>query len=227
MAPATMPARTASAIIPALIERRRAGALGQLQHSVHALGRLVAAAGSWAPSLTAWGGSPKWPHSPEGAILPIGGAVAQLGERLVRNEEVRGSTPLGSTSHPLFHVNPGLFGAACSRRSKPLGSVSFTSESKAMRALFLVIDLALELYIWIVIAMAIFSWLVAFNVVNTRNPVVHMIGDFLYRITEPALRPIRNMMPNLGGIDISPVILFLIIIFIRYVIALYILPNVY
>src|SRR6202044_2205967 len=48
-------------------------------------------------SLTAWGGSPKWPHSPEGAILPIGGAVAQLGERLVRNEEVRGSTPLGST----------------------------------------------------------------------------------------------------------------------------------
>jgi len=96
-----------------------------------------------------------------------------------------------------------------------------------MRALFLVIDLALQLYIWIVIAMAIFSWLVAFNVVNTRNPVVGMIGDFLYRITEPALRPIRNMLPNLGGIDISPVILFLIIIFIRYVIALYILPNVF
>jgi YggT family protein len=96
-----------------------------------------------------------------------------------------------------------------------------------MRALFLVIDLALELYIWIVIAMAIFSWLVAFNVVNTRNQVVAMIGDFLYRITEPVLRPIRNMMPNLGGIDISPVILFLIIVFIRYVIALYILPNVY
>jgi len=96
-----------------------------------------------------------------------------------------------------------------------------------MRALFLVIDLALEIYIWIVIASAIFSWLVAFNVVNTRNQVVAMIGEFLYRITEPALRPIRNMLPNLGGIDISPVILFLIIIFIRYVIALYILPNVY
>jgi YggT family protein len=96
-----------------------------------------------------------------------------------------------------------------------------------MRALFLVIDLALQLYIWIVIAMAIFSWLVAFNVVNTRNPVVAMVGDFLYRITEPVLRPIRNFMPNLGGIDISPVILFLIIVFIRYVIALYILPNVY
>jgi YggT family protein len=124
-------------------------------------------------------------------------------------------------------VNPRLFGSACSRRFKPLGSGTVTCESKTMRALFLVIDLALELYIWIVIAMAIFSWLVAFNVVNTRNPVVHMIGDFLYRITEPALRPIRNVMPNLGGIDISPVILFLIIIFIRYVIALYILPNVF
>ncbi len=96
-----------------------------------------------------------------------------------------------------------------------------------MRALFLVIDLALQLYVWIVIAMAIFSWLVAFNVVNTRNHVVAMIGDFLYRITEPALRPIRSVLPNLGGIDISPVILFLIIVFIRYVIALYILPNVY
>jgi YggT family protein len=96
-----------------------------------------------------------------------------------------------------------------------------------MRALFLVIDLALQIYIWIVIAMAIFSWLVAFNVVNTRNHVVAMVGDFLYRVTDPVLRPIRNVLPNLGGIDISPVILFLIIVFIRYVIALYILPNVY
>ena len=96
-----------------------------------------------------------------------------------------------------------------------------------MRALFLVIDLVLELYIWILIAAAIFSWLVAFNVVNVRNSVVGMIGDFLYRITEPALRPIRNVMPNLGGIDISPVILNLIIIFIRYCIALYILPTVF
>ena len=96
-----------------------------------------------------------------------------------------------------------------------------------MRALFLVIDLALDIYIWLLIAAAILSWLVAFNVVNTRNQVVGMIGDFLYRITEPALRPIRNLMPDLGGIDISPVILILVIIFIRYVIELYILPNVY
>jgi len=96
-----------------------------------------------------------------------------------------------------------------------------------MQALFIVILYALNIYIWIVIAMAIFSWLVAFNVVNTRNHAVAMIGDFLYRITDPALRPIRNVLPNLGGIDISPVILFLIIIFIEKVIEFYILPNVF
>jgi YggT family protein len=96
-----------------------------------------------------------------------------------------------------------------------------------MRALFEVIDIALTLYMWIVVAMAIFSWLVAFNVVNTRNQVVGMIGDVLYRITEPALRPIRNILPNLGGIDVSPVVLFLIIIFIQRVIELYIIPNVF
>ena len=96
-----------------------------------------------------------------------------------------------------------------------------------MRALFEVIDIALTFYMWIVIAMAIFSWLIAFNVVNTRNQGVAMVADFLYRITEPALRPIRRVLPNLGGIDISPVILFLIIIFIQRVIELYILPNVF
>ena len=96
-----------------------------------------------------------------------------------------------------------------------------------MRALFLVIDLALEIYIWIVIAAAIFSWLVAFGVVNVRNQAVHTVGDFLYRITDPVLRPIRNLLPNLGGIDVSPIILFLIIVFIRWVIQLYILPNVF
>jgi YggT family protein len=96
-----------------------------------------------------------------------------------------------------------------------------------MRAILDVILIALQLYIWIVIAMAIFSWLVAFNVVNTRSPVVAMVGDFLYRITDPVLRPIRNVMPNMGGIDISPVILFLIIIFIEKVIEYYIEPYVY
>jgi YggT family protein len=96
-----------------------------------------------------------------------------------------------------------------------------------MRALLLVILIALELYVWILIAAAVVSWLIAFNVVNTRNQVVAMLADFLYRITEPALRPIRNVMPNLGGIDISPVILILIIYFIRQVIILYIYPAVF
>jgi len=95
-----------------------------------------------------------------------------------------------------------------------------------MRALFLVIDLALQLYIWLIIASAVLSWLVAFNIVNTRNQFVASVGEFLYRITEPVLRPIRNMLPDLGGIDISPVILILIIIFLRYCIALYVLPYV-
>src|SRR5580692_5649953 len=83
------------------------------------------------------------------------------------------------------------------------------------------------LYIYVLIAAAVMSWLIAFNVVNSYNPTVRRIWDFLFRVTEPGLRPIRAILPNLGGIDISPVILFLIIVFIRYVIALYILPNVF
>ncbi len=84
------------------------------------------------------------------------------------------------------------------------------------------ISYLLTLYIWVLIAMAVLSWLIAFNVVNARNQVVRMVGELLYRITEPALRPIRKALPNLGGIDISPVIVILIIIFIQSVI----LPNI-
>lgn len=84
-----------------------------------------------------------------------------------------------------------------------------------MLALFRTIDMALNIYWWFIIASAIFSWLYAFNVVNSRNQFVGMIGDFLFRVTEPALRPIRKVLPDLGGIDISPIILLLIIFFIR------------
>ena len=76
---------------------------------------------------------------------------------------------------------------------------------------------ALNIYVWLVIASAILSWLVHFGVINTRNQFVSMIGEFLWRITEPALRPIRRFMPNLGGIDISPIILILIIYFLQMV----------
>jgi len=89
-----------------------------------------------------------------------------------------------------------------------------------MNPLLWLIDTIITLYIWMLIASAILSWLVAFNVVNTRNPVVANIGEFLYRVTEPALRPIRALLPNLGGIDISPVILILLLLFVRDVVLL-------
>jgi YggT family protein len=96
-----------------------------------------------------------------------------------------------------------------------------------MRALLDVILIVLDLYIYIVIAAAVLSWLVAFNVVNPRNQFVSMVGEFLYRITDPVLRPIRNRLPPMGGIDVSPIILFLIIILIQRVIVYYIYPNVF
>ncbi|MBC8013085.1 MAG: YggT family protein [Methyloceanibacter sp.] len=78
----------------------------------------------------------------------------------------------------------------------------------------------IQLYIWVIIASAILSWLIAFNVVNTSNRFVYSVADMLYRVTEPALRPIRSILPNLGGIDISPVILILILMFIVNVVLL-------
>ena len=80
-----------------------------------------------------------------------------------------------------------------------------------------ILIIALNIYVWMVIASAILSWLVHFGVINTRNQVVSMIGEFLWRVTEPALKPIRRFMPNLGGIDISPIILILIIYFLQMV----------
>ena len=96
-----------------------------------------------------------------------------------------------------------------------------------MRAVLDIVLLVLQIYIWMLIAAAVLSWLVAFNVVNTRNQVVAMLGEFLFRITEPVLRPIRSMLPNLGGIDVSPVILILLILLLENVIVRYIYPNVF
>ena len=83
-----------------------------------------------------------------------------------------------------------------------------------LRILVIVIDL----YIWAVIISAVLTWLVHFGVVNTRNQFVSMIGEFLWRLTEPGLRPIRRFVPLLGGIDISPVVLILGLIFVQMVI---------
>ena len=96
-----------------------------------------------------------------------------------------------------------------------------------MRPLLEVIIYLLWTYWYVVIAAVIMSWLIAFNVVNTRNQIVGMIADFLYRLTEPVFRRIRQMMPNLGGIDLSPLIVLLIIYVIVRSIELYIYPYVF
>ena len=83
------------------------------------------------------------------------------------------------------------------------------------------IDLLLELYMYILLAAAVLSWLIVFNLVSTRHRAVAIIADFLYRIPEPLMQPIRKRLPNSGGIDISFIVLVLIIIFIRVVI----IPN--
>ncbi|WP_036259995.1 YggT family protein [Methylocapsa aurea] len=84
-----------------------------------------------------------------------------------------------------------------------------------MRALLDVIYQILSLYIYVIIASAILSWLIAFNVVNTYNDIVRSIWKLLNALTEPVLRPIRNVLPDLGGIDISPVVLIFLIWFLQ------------
>ena len=87
-----------------------------------------------------------------------------------------------------------------------------------MNPLLWLIHTLIWAYIYIIIAAAILSWLVAFNVVNQRNQFVSTVGIFLYRVTEPVLRPIRNLLPDLGGIDISPIILIIGLMFLEQVI---------
>lgn len=85
--------------------------------------------------------------------------------------------------------------------------------------LFWLISTLIELYIWVIIIGAILSWLVAFNVVNSHNRFVYMVGDFTYKLTEPALRPIRSVLPGFGGVDISPLLLILLLIVVQKVLA--------
>ena len=75
--------------------------------------------------------------------------------------------------------------------------------------IILVIDLLLDLYGWVLIAAIVFSWLYQFGVINSRNRAVASIGDVLYRLTEPVLAPIRRFLPDLGGLDLSPIVVFL------------------
>jgi YggT family protein len=120
-----------------------------------------------------------------------------------------------------YALDAGLLSAAGPGHSS--GTVRLRTDSRAasfrchfgdfavLEPLFWLIERLIYLYTWAVILAAVFSMLTAFGVLDTRNRVVWTIGDFLYRLTEPALRPIRNLLPNFGNIDISPVILILLL----------------
>ena len=84
-----------------------------------------------------------------------------------------------------------------------------------MYAILQLLDSLISLYLWCLFIFVILSWLINFGIVNTQNRFIYLLMDFLYKITEPALRPIRRFVPNFGGIDISPIILVLGLIFVR------------
>ena len=96
-----------------------------------------------------------------------------------------------------------------------------------MIAIFYLVLQLLKLYSYVVIANVIISWLIAFNVLNTQNRIVYAVLDFTYRLTEPFLRRIRRFLPNLGALDISPIILLLLIWFIEMCMKLYIAPMIF
>ena len=84
-----------------------------------------------------------------------------------------------------------------------------------MNAFILLLDRIIYLYVWVLIINAVISWLIAFNVLNTQNRFVYSVLQFTYKLTDPPLNYIRRFLPNLGSIDISPVVLILLIYFVR------------
>jgi len=96
-----------------------------------------------------------------------------------------------------------------------------------MIAIFYLVLQLLKLYSYVVIANVIISWLIAFNILNTQNRIVYSVLDFTYRLTEPFLRVIRRFLPNLGALDISPIILLLLIWFMEMCMKLYIAPMIF
>tara|TARA_X000000950_G_scaffold183434_1_gene222267 strand:+ start:2649 stop:2939 length:291 start_codon:yes stop_codon:yes gene_type:complete len=84
-----------------------------------------------------------------------------------------------------------------------------------MTSVVILISQLIEIFIWLLIIQAILSWLITFGIINTSSNFVNLIGNFLYKITEPLLRPIRNILPELGGVDISPLIVIVLLIFFR------------
>ncbi|WP_306258322.1 YggT family protein [Pararhizobium sp. IMCC21322] len=96
-----------------------------------------------------------------------------------------------------------------------------------MRAILDVILVVLQLYVWVLIISAVFSWLYAFNVINSSNQVVATIGNMLHQFTEPVLSRVRRFVPAFGTIDISPIIVILGIFLLQNIIRYYIYPNVF
>jgi YggT family protein len=95
-----------------------------------------------------------------------------------------------------------------------------------MKSLIFVFGIVLDLMVWVLIIQAVLSWLIAFNVVNSRNQVVSLIWGFTHRLTEPFLKPIRRLLPSFNGLDLSPLILILIIYLIRDLMFRYLYPIV-
>ena len=96
-----------------------------------------------------------------------------------------------------------------------------------MKSILILIDSVVTIYIWILIINALLSWLIAFNVLNTSNRLVYSLLDISYKITDPLLKPIRSFLPNLGNIDISPVGLILLLMFVRNLIFEFFAPAMF
>ena len=96
-----------------------------------------------------------------------------------------------------------------------------------MKSIFVLLDSIITIYLWIIIINAILSWLVAFNILNTQNRFVFSVLDTTYKLTDPALNKIRRFIPTFGSIDISPVILILLLMFLRNVIFEVFAPNLF
>lgn len=95
-----------------------------------------------------------------------------------------------------------------------------------MKAVLDVVLIVLDLFIWVLVIQAVMSWLIAFNVVNQRNSFVHTVGRVLYSITEPVVAPVRRVMPRMGALDLSPMVVILGVILLQRVIVYYVYPNV-
>ena len=96
-----------------------------------------------------------------------------------------------------------------------------------MKSILILVDSVVYIYIWVLIINAVLSWLIAFNVLNTSNRLVYSLLDISYKMTDPFLKPIRNFLPNLGSIDISPIVLILLLMFARNLIFEFLAPAMF